>query len=1055
MNRLVWVLVASWTASSLIAAPPAGRRAAVAKLTQEAGGGAIAELEESSGTVRRLRWLATPAGKGGPQALARSFLERHREAFGVLSGNRSLQEHHTKDSVTGHHVRFRQTIGGLPVHGAWVAVDLDRLGRIRGVTNDSLPQLELATGTRSVSASAALTIALAHLSVRGVLRSKTGAETVAYPASKTARPAWRLTIPAGTPLGDWEVLVDSIDGRVLESRNRLRFVDGVGRVFDPNAVVAARSTALFDNGDSAAAVPDTAYSVVPLLGLDGSGALRGQFASVFSQTAAGGSSGTLAPTNVPSLQFLFNRSDRRFEEVMVYHHVDASQRFIQNELGFSNVMNRQLSVNAHAFGDDNSYYSPDTKSLSFGDGGVDDAEDGDVIRHEYGHAIQDDQIPGFGAGSQARALGEGFGDIFAVLSTSAAGQTFNVPVVADWDATAYSGQNPPALRRVDGSKIYPRDIQNEEHRDGEIWSGALWDCRNRIGGAGGGDRTMLRLLLQSHFSLTPAATFQDNANAVLAADAELNGGTNIATLRTVFSQRGILAASTAPVISSASPRSFLNRAPTDILVLGFGFTGATAVSMTAGSQTVTLAPLQVIDDGHIVAQVPAGLSAGSYILNVSVGQSTGSGPGRFHVDDRPDSAAEVTLADRMAPNGSASGNIGDGRDSDWYAFPVQFGASYTLRTVAPNDLDTVLTIFGPDGTTELATNDDISTSEHNSRISGFLPASSGTYFARVTGYDGRVTGPYSVQVSGPGGTDLLLNAFSGPAALTAGQPVPLVVDVRNVGDQASGPFTVEVRMTAAAGGASFVLQSLVVGTLSAGGGTTLSFSTDSLPRLLFPGAYTLSASADVTGGVAELDEGNNRRSLASLTLAPPTATAGFTLDLKAGLNLVALERQPFTSSGGPYKASDLARELGASLVVRVTGSPGGDGQLELHDPAGGSADFALEGNQGYLVGLPSDRFRTLDGVAWPAGTELVGLRRGINILAYPFGVPVGEGPLQLLERTGGKFVTESVDLALPGSRFKTVIPGSAAKPGDGLRAGRGYVVLVTRPPASAVRLPVP
>jgi Zn-dependent metalloprotease len=44
---------------------------------------------------------------------------------------------------------------------------------------------------------------------------------------------------------------------------------------------------------------------------------------------------------------------------------------------------------------------------------VDDAEDADVIVHEYGHAIQADQVPGFGAGGDAGGMGEGFGDYLA------------------------------------------------------------------------------------------------------------------------------------------------------------------------------------------------------------------------------------------------------------------------------------------------------------------------------------------------------------------------------------------------------------------------------------------------------------------------------------------------------------------------------------------------------------------------------------------------------------------------------------------------------------------
>jgi hypothetical protein len=48
--------------------------------------------------------------------------------------------------------------------------------------------------------------------------------------------------------------------------------------------------------------------------------------------------------------------------------------------------------------------------IKYGSGAVDDAEDADVILHEYGHSIQDDQVPGFGAGHQAGSIGEGFGD---------------------------------------------------------------------------------------------------------------------------------------------------------------------------------------------------------------------------------------------------------------------------------------------------------------------------------------------------------------------------------------------------------------------------------------------------------------------------------------------------------------------------------------------------------------------------------------------------------------------------------------------------------------------
>ena len=48
-------------------------------------------------------------------------------------------------------------------------------------------------------------------------------------------------------------------------------------------------------------------------------------------------------------------------------------------LGFNNVLNHQIAINIDGRTDDNSHYSPSTKDLTFGTGGVDDAEDAEII----------------------------------------------------------------------------------------------------------------------------------------------------------------------------------------------------------------------------------------------------------------------------------------------------------------------------------------------------------------------------------------------------------------------------------------------------------------------------------------------------------------------------------------------------------------------------------------------------------------------------------------------------------------------------------------------------
>ena len=79
---------------------------------------------------------------------------------------------------------------------------------------------------------------------------------------------------------------------------------------------------------------------------------------------------------------------------MAYLDVTAAQQYIQKLLGFLDVNNEAQLVTPDEFLHDNSYYDPSAGSPVPGKGGVDDAEDDEVIWHEYGHAIQDDQVPG-------------------------------------------------------------------------------------------------------------------------------------------------------------------------------------------------------------------------------------------------------------------------------------------------------------------------------------------------------------------------------------------------------------------------------------------------------------------------------------------------------------------------------------------------------------------------------------------------------------------------------------------------------------------------------------
>ena len=157
--------------------------------------------------------------------------------------------------------------------------------------------------------------------------------------------------------------------------------------------------------------------------------------------------------------------------------------------------------------------------MLLGAGGVDDGEDAEVIVHEYGHAVHDAQVPGWGSAHEGGAMGEGFGDFLAAAyyARDLSGG-FHDPCLMDWDATSYSSADPPCLRRIDTGKHYPEDMDGEVHADGEIWSQYLWDVRARLG-ATSQEQTdhALTLVLTSHELLDPEADFTDAVDALISA----------------------------------------------------------------------------------------------------------------------------------------------------------------------------------------------------------------------------------------------------------------------------------------------------------------------------------------------------------------------------------------------------------------------------------------------------------------------------------------------------------------------------------------------------------
>jgi hypothetical protein len=306
---------------------------------------------------------------------------------------------------------------------------------------------------------------------------------------------------------------------------------GLGSVFLPNPVADLQIQTLTDQDDSDAAVPARAYHDVTLTNLDGSGFLQGDWVNIRSETGN--------PAYSPSNTFRYTRHQDEFEQVMAYYWITKAQNYIQS-LGFGStrrpVNMESQDVRINQWGLDNSFSWDKHDILRFGKGGVDDAEDAEVILHEYGHAMMDSQQTpfGYGASIEAGSIGEGFADYWAVTVSTIVAPTPDAPCVADWDSVSYTSTVPHCLRRVDTNLKYPQDLNGRVHHDGMIWSRALWDIRGALGSTKADT-----IILQGMFDM-PNPTMPELGRNTVAAASSLYGPTTATKVQKAFQARGIL-----------------------------------------------------------------------------------------------------------------------------------------------------------------------------------------------------------------------------------------------------------------------------------------------------------------------------------------------------------------------------------------------------------------------------------------------------------------------------------------------------------------------------------
>ncbi len=472
-------------------------------------------------------------------------------ALSAGASERQIRLELVRESLTGTHCRYREMLDGIPTDDYVIRSCDATAANATAAAFDRARVVDGRVVRRLVVSEHGLEPWLHELDAgTGVLVRR----TPMFFQKSGATPAFTPTEPTRGPHPPSEP--------ALAAQPRLDGVNAV--VFDPNPVAALNDPSLRDGNDAASAVPGHAYRQVVLTPSAPQGPLRGEATIAVDRQAP-----NVAPPDA-SASLVFDRGQDGFEDVNAFFHIGRNQAYLR-ELGYvgsRGIAPYPVEVDAHALGGaDNSFFLPSLTSfgrgtLYFGEGGTDDAEDADLLVHEYGHAILEWIAPGtFGGAfsSEARALSEGFGDYWAYSAHRQNRlQSGRDPLCfADWDPRC-SDDDPSeqcgytagtdCLRRLDSAKTMADYIRSEsagtEHSNGLIWSSALREIHAALAAALGfeeGRRVADTIVIESFFGAPPRPTYAAMARQLLEADRLLYGGAHTWAICAAMMSRGILA----------------------------------------------------------------------------------------------------------------------------------------------------------------------------------------------------------------------------------------------------------------------------------------------------------------------------------------------------------------------------------------------------------------------------------------------------------------------------------------------------------------------------------
>lgn len=458
-------------------------------------------------------------------------------------------------------VRFGQTHRGLPVIGRGVTVRFARASE-RAITTTDLEETLPESVTPSVPAA---TAAKASARFTSLAATEKDAHLVVWAARGGARLAW-VVLPEthGLPTAP-RIVVDAIDGSILEARDLVRFAKA--QVYRSNpikspatellelAVTPAEATGERTTLTSKVLQAVNCIDRKTVKPVDFFGFKQNMRVCDLEQTASANEAGDFVttPTDLPGS---VDATSDAFSEVSIYFHAAKAYAYFRGLQGDPEaiiaddqplrlVANLQLppGVGSGSFssaGDttkplepfSNAFFSPAAGGLGdifaqlygykggalwFGQGPQRDyAYDGDVVYHELGHAVVDHTLKlgawttdAYGVIDAPGAMNEGLADYFSSAITGD-------PDVGEY-ASKDLAPDQSVIRTLANGDTCPTALVGEVHYDSTVFSGGLWEARAAL--ASESDRTKLDAALFKAMRTNPGRGdlgFQDATRLFLA-----------------------------------------------------------------------------------------------------------------------------------------------------------------------------------------------------------------------------------------------------------------------------------------------------------------------------------------------------------------------------------------------------------------------------------------------------------------------------------------------------------------------------------------------------------